>query len=361
MKKALIFTSLPLSHVGGIEKINGQIKDLLQQNDWKVDTHNYYELNVERLKKDISQGTSMIFYDYFLLAGIYDWQEYDLVITNDSVGGVCHEIGNTRVVSIAHAVFSVGFSLANNDLKESYLYKLGNFAESAAFKNKSQVIAVSKRVQNELESYHGVQSIVINNGFDFNLFLPSQENKFNLRKEYNIPDNAMVALYAGRWSVQEKRPDVTLALSKKFPEVYWIFATNDPLNDAQDMKNVIVLQNVAYEQMPSLYQEIDFTIQLSLYEGFSNFAIESIASKKPMISTRTGIIDEVYSHTDLEVLLIEQSDNKDVILKRAEEKVKLLLSSYASYEQASVLLRDEAEKRFSLKRWKEQMKDVLQV
>ncbi len=360
-KRALIFTSLPLTHVGGIEKVNLQIKNMLLDAGWDVDTKSYYDLDVEKLQKGLSEGNIMVYYDHFLLAGTYDWRSYDLVVTNDSVGGVCHSTKDTKVITLVHAVFAVGFNMLEQNLASDYNSKVRAFAEAASFRNKNQVISVSKKVQTELKEHFDAESIVINNGFDFDLFLPSGKKELNIRKEHAIPEDAIVGLYAGRWSTQEKRPDITLKLAKKFPDIYWVFATDKPIPGSDKMKNVIVIHNVPYEKMPSLYEEVDFTMQLSLYEGFSNFAIESIASKVPMISTRTGIIDEVYSGTDMESLLIEQSISRDVILKQAEEKVRELLGSHEFYRKASEDLYRSAKKRFSLERWREQMRKVLEI
>ncbi|WP_281175048.1 glycosyltransferase family 4 protein [Sulfurovum lithotrophicum] len=360
-KRALIFTSLPLTHVGGIEKVNLQIMNMLQDAGWEVDTRSYYDLDVEKLQKGLSEGNIMVYYDHFLLAGTYDWRSYDLVVTNDSVGGVCHTTEHTKVITLVHAVFAVGFNMLEQNLAQDYNSKVRAYAEAASFRNKDQVISVSKKVQTELKEHFDADSIVINNGFDFDLFLPSGKKELNIRKEHGIPENAIVGLYAGRWSTQEKRPDITLKLAKKFPDIYWVFATDKPVRGSDEMKNVIVLHNIPYEKMPALYEEVDFTMQLSLYEGFSNFAIESIASKVPMISTRTGIIDEVYSGTDMESLLIEQSISRDVILKQAEEKVRKLFEGREFYKKASETLYTSAKKRFSLERWREQMRKVLSI
>jgi len=360
-KRALIFTSLPLTHVGGIEKVNLQIMNMLQDADWEVDTRSYYDLDVEKLQKGLSEGNIMVYYDHFLLAGTYDWRSYDLVVTNDSVGGVCHTTEHTKVITLVHAVFAVGFNMLEQNLAQDYNSKVRAYAEAASFRNKDQVISVSKKVQTELKEHFDADSIVINNGFDFDLFLPSGKKELNIREEHGIPENAIVGLYAGRWSTQEKRPDITLKLAKKFPDIYWIFATDKPVKGSDEMKNVIVIHNIPYEKMPALYEEVDFTMQLSLYEGFSNFAIESIASKTPMISTRTGIIDEVYSGTDLELLLIEQSISRDVILKQAEEKVNILFESHEFYKKAGEKLYGDSKKRFSLERWREQMRKVLSI
>jgi len=358
--RALVLSSLPLTHVGGIEKVNLQIVNLLKTSGWEVDTRSYYDMDVNRLKRGVERS-DMFTYDYFVLAGTYDWRSYDLVITNNTVGGACYSTENTKVIAFSHGVHIAGINmLPEKNPGHDYSREIHSSIEKAGYCSKDKVIAVSRKVQQELKEYFDIESLVINNGFDFDLFSPSSD-KFDLRKEYNIPEDAMVALYAGRWSLQEKRPDITLDLAKAFPEITWIFATNESIPESEKMKNVIVIKDVSYDKMPALYAAVNFTVQLSLYEGFSNFAIESIASKTPMISTRTGIIDEVYSGIELEDLLIEQSISRKVILEGAAEKVKLLLNSYSHYKNASEALYAKAKPRFSLETWKKQIRDVLGI
>ena len=95
------------------------------------------------------------------------------------------------------------------------------------------------------------------------------------------------------------------------------------------------------------------------YEGFSNFALESLASGLPMISTRTGIVEDLYNGTKLASLLIEQSVDKELISARAEEKVNMLLASFHDCHDAVEQLRIEARKRFALDTWEREFIHIL--
>ena len=359
-KKALILTLIPLNAVGGIEKINQNIADLLRDFNWEVDTVSKEDIKDDALINYLLSTDSALF-ECLGFTGVLDWKSYDLVITNNNAGGACHPTENTRVVTLSHGVFSgIGKEIecAFPGVFPAHILKLKGVTEEISYSNKSELIAVSQQVHNELLDIFHQESHVVVNGFDFSHF---EKTESTIREDYNIPDDALIGIYAGRLDPIQKRSEITIELAKIFPDIFWIFATDkkDPRYD--EFKNIIVILNTPYEQMPALYAGANFAIQLSSYEGFSNFALEAIAAKIPVISTKTGIIDEVYMGTALEPLLLEQSMSPQIILERAVEKVVLLKESYAFYKEASEILFSEAREKFSLSRWRDKMVKILKL
>jgi len=357
-KRALLLTLIPLTHVGGIEKINQNISDLLTDHGWEVDARCTHDIQESALSKYLL-GTDTALFECLAFPGVLDWKSYDLIVTNNNAGGACHPTENTKVVAISHGIFSgVGKEIdrAFPGVFPPYVLGLKNITEEISYSNKSELIAVSQQVSDELLDLFGQKSHVVVNGFEFDRFV---NVKTDLRKKYNIPEDALVAIYAGRLDPIQKRSDITIDLARLFPDIYWVFATDKVDHRYARYKNIIVILNVPYEEMPALYAGVDFAMQLSSYEGFSNFAMETIASKIPMISTKTGIIDEVYMQTPLEPLLIEQDMSHEVILKRAAEKVTLLAESYIFYKDASEVLYHTVKEKFSLTVWREKMARIL--
>ncbi len=357
-KRALLLTLIPLTHVGGIEKINQNIADLLRDHGWEVDARCTVDIQEEALSKYLL-GTDTALFECLAFPGVLDWKSYDLVVSNNNAGGACHPTKKTKVVAISHGVFSgVGKEVerAFPGVFPPHVLSLKNITEEISYSNKSELIAVSQQVSNELDELFGQKSHVVVNGFEFERFM---DVKSDLRTKYDIPEDALVAIYAGRLDPVQKRSDITIELARLFPDIYWVFATDKVDPRYKQHKNIVVILNVPYEEMPALYAGVDFAMQLSSYEGFSNFAMETIASKIPMISTKTGIIDEVYMGTPLEPLLIEQDMSHEVILKRAAERVTLLTGSYAFYKEASEELYKTARETFSLEAWRAKMTRIL--
>ncbi|WP_169745656.1 glycosyltransferase [Sulfurovum lithotrophicum] len=357
-KRALLLTLIPLTHVGGIEKINQNIADLLHDHGWEVDARCTADIQEEALSKYLL-GTDTALFECLAFAGVLDWKSYDLVVSNNNAGGACHPTEKTKVVAISHGIFSgVGKEVehAFPGVFPPHVLSLKNITEEISYSNKSGLIAVSQQVSDELLELFGQKSHVVVNGFEFERF---RNVKSELREKYAIPKEALVAIYAGRLDPVQKRSDITIELARLFPDIYWVFATDKVDPRYKQYKNIIVILSVPYEEMPALYAGVDFAMQLSSYEGFSNFAMETIATKIPMISTKTGIIDEVYMGTPLEPLLIEQDMSHEVILKRAAQKVTLLRESYPFYKKASEELYETAKETFSLKAWREKMTRIL--
>lgn len=357
-KKALILTKLPLYKLGGIEKIAQNIVDLLEEYNWDVDSKSGHDLLLDSKLNTLQKLDDNIF-DYIAPMLQLNWKEYDLVITNNFMGAALYTTKQTKIITIIHGLFTPPVKQMAKEFSgtiENFKHEL--MLEDMIYRNKNQLIAVSKQVQTELANYFDLPSMLVNNGFDFTSY--GNKNDF-IRKQYNIPSNAIVAIYAGRWDLLQKRPDITLELSKKFLDVIWIFAIDKDIPELEKMENVIVVKNTPYNEMPALYASADFAIQLSSYEGFSNFAMESIASKIPIISTRTGVIDDVYSGTELEDLLIEQSFDREIIKERAIEKVKLLLIKLQIYRNAIETLYPLTKDKFSLQHWKINMAEALDI
>ena len=351
-KKALIITTNPLSGIGGIEKINQHIVHLLDDYNWNITIKSSNCLMLNRHASVLNQFESIC---------QVDWQTYDLVITNNYLGGRIYQTNRTKVVTLVHGVYSAGIKYLTQwvpDALEQFEYKTIHNVEKMTYCDNKKIVVVSKKVQDELQQCFDVQSTLVNNGFDFDLF---DKKSHAVRDKYGIPSNKLVALYAGRWSELEKRPDIIIKLSKYFSEIIWIFAVDYLPLEFHNLGNVITINEVPYDEMPTIYASVNFTVQLSFYEGFSNFAMESIASKTPMISTRTGIIDEVYTGTQLEDLLIEQHYDREIIFKSAVEKITHLINEYSRYKRFSEDLWYDVHRKFSLERWKSEMIKVLGI
>ena len=98
--------------------------------------------------------------------------------------------------------------------------------------------------------------------------------------------------------------------------------------------------NIPYEEMPEFYKSIDCLVIASLSEGCNNPILEALAMNKPVISTRTGIANELKSvitvgrnADEIAEVLKKMSGRIEILEKYTWEKIaKLYYNLYLKYE-----------------------------
>ena len=174
--------------------------------------------------------------------------------------------------------------------------------------------------------------------------------------EGQIPENACVGLYAGRWAVHQKGLDVLLPLIKDRKGVLWLIAPDTPLN-LKDIPNARVLENISYEELPQVYAAADFAIQLSRYESFGFFFVESLACYLPVISTPVGVTPEVYNDPLLKDLLVHYGPSGESTSMIPQiHKILDRLKDKNYCESLGTEGRKKVAAEYSLETWKLRMK-----
>lgn len=366
-KKALIITELPLNAVGGIEKVNLQLKELLESLSFQVEVIDYRQI-VDQLPANTLLSKNSFFTrlevtDYWL-----DWKNYDLVISNNLVGSGIAATPDTKVITLVHGVLGEGIKsipVEDRPLELKDLTEIQSM-ESRAYQQKTQLIAVSEQVSQELASLYRLSSVVVRNSTELSRFKSiNSDQKPSLKEHYGLPLNQKTALYCGRWSPLEKRPDIILEVALESPSIHWVFATDVEPEAIEAVigelipSHITILNNVSFEKIHHLYGVCDFCIQTSLYEGFSNFALESLACGLPMISTPVGMINSLYKGNDLEGLLIEQSHQAPKVTQSLKNAIDDLLARFDFYQNSVNALRPKIEEKFSNKVWLETMTSII--
>ena len=78
--------------------------------------------------------------------------------------------------------------------------------------------------------------------------------------------------------------------------------------------------NIPYEEMPEFYKSIDCLVIASLSEGCNNPILEALAMNKPVISTRTGIANELKSV----ITVGRNADEIAEVLKKMSSRIEIL-------------------------------------
>lgn len=164
-----------------------------------------------------------------------------------------------------------------------------------------------------------IKSIIIGNDVNHNLFVPlaDREQKKEIRKLYDIPANAKVALSVGRMVAFKGYPDLISALPevvKAIPETLFIIVSDPDEPEYGKIRNAItvngleahvrILPTVEQRNLPPLYHLADIFVLYSKRidvgmhqeEGFGKTSIEAAACGLPVIVSDTGGQPETVIH-----------------------------------------------------------------
>jgi glycosyltransferase involved in cell wall biosynthesis len=247
--------------------------------------------------------------------------DYDLVLTTGHTGGF---LKGPNVVNIS---FGSMWTYSNTTKHFYNLKFLFGMYMTIFFdwlsKNGKLCVAISPQVEAELKKDYGVQSIVIPCGIDVRHFARQDSERELIRRQNGIDMEALVGIYAGRWDVAHKRLDALMPIMRERSDVYWLIAPNVDV-DLQGVRNLKILRNVSYEELPSVYSAADFSIQLSRYESFGFSFIESLSCSVPVISTPVGIATQLYDDPLLGQLLVSCDGSQEDLIPDVHDKIERL-------------------------------------
>lgn len=358
LKCAAILTHLPPSNVGGIERFNVYLQRLLE--DYGLQVEIYWPQHVRRTiwARIASRAAPLLMDFYFLAKVIQSQRHYEFVITNGAAGGSLRS-RETAVYQVSHGVLKAGLERVRRPVQVAPMrtnLTVALWMSRLSLRGKSGIIAVSRRVADELLLHYGTNSTVITNCVDASHFR-RPEPPSRLRQRYGIGEDEIVGLYAGRWD-RWKRVDLLSRLVRSRRDVRWIIAT-DRRVEFDGAANAIVLRGVDYAAMPLVYGAADFALQMSVYEGFSYFSLEAAACSVPMITTRVGGIDELFVKPELRALLIDADENDEELLDEVDQKISWLTADREYRLSAGRSLRAIVEECFTIDIWRRRVANYL--
>jgi glycosyltransferase involved in cell wall biosynthesis len=219
-------------------------------------------------------------------------------------------------------------------------------------------LTISEQVTRELEGDYGVKSISVPVGVDMEHFSNRRLAK-EARRSVGIDEQSTVGLFSGRWDVAHKGLDVLVTIMRERRDIHWLVCTDRDVA-VDGVKNLTVLRNVAYAEMPAVYCAADFSIQLSRYESFGLAFLESVACRVPVISTPVGVTNQVYADPPLSELVVA---NPSACREKTIREVNTVIEALKNRGYRDGLAargRAVVEREFSLDMWKARMRDVLQ-
>jgi len=159
-------------------------------------------------------------------------------------------------------------------------------------------VAVSPRVATELQSLYAVPPSrirVIPNGIDLARFRLDPDARLTIRREFGIPADARLLLFAGHEFRRKGLAHAIGALERLGSDVWMLVVGSD--NPAPYRKlptnagNRLVFAG-ARSDMPALYAAADAFVLPTAYETFSLVCMEAMACSVPVFATPVGGIED---------------------------------------------------------------------
>ncbi len=215
-------------------------------------------------------------------------------------------------------------------------------------------------LQTGQQLYSSFKAEVVRNGIDLKRFSP--ENSYqDYRKEWGVPEDGIVILFAARMTIQ-KQPLVVLkafeiaAVSN--PSLYLVMAgAGELLAEVHASLNEItcrtrVRMRPFYADMPGVLKSADIVVLPSLWEGLPIALLEAMAMSKVILATavdgtqeliekgKNGILFNVSAHmeNDLAAAILDVSQNDFLFEKLSANARETVLKVYDAEIMAGNIL-----------------------
>ena len=214
--------------------------------------------------------------------------DLDVIVKNSIVGTL--EKHKTPMISVIQDNNLLGpYKLYRHGFYNYYSYnvyaRIFPFLQKSTIMNSDVVVSTSEHVKDCYDKKFGIDSEIIPNGIDTNIFKPLP-NKDKLKEKYGIPKDKKVAISVTGF-LQIKGWHILQKLINEYQDIFWIIVLKHK-SERPRLKNVKILNQIPKEQLVELYNCSDFFVLPSAMETCNLAGLEAIASGLPIIVTNAG-------------------------------------------------------------------------
>lgn len=244
-------------------------------------------------------------------------KEYDIVHTHDWLGAEAgfkaRKYGGAKWVSTLH-------SLSSNWSRNETSWKEVEELEKVAATEPDKLLAVSKKLADEIEEEYGVKAEAIHNGFS----IPKSSGK-KVKRDLEI-DGKMI-FFVGRHA-EQKGIEHLLYGFKKFledDEAELVIGGDgymrESLEEFTEMlgieENVHFVDYIPSKELGDYYSTADLFVSPSINEPFGLTITEALESGTPVLATENGV-SEIYSE-----FIIETSPDSEKIAEGIKKGLEI--------------------------------------
>lgn len=261
------------------------------------------------------------------------------VLTNGMFGWSLPPL-NVPVVNIQHGTYSAFASAALkkrsfNYWRIKYIY---SFFEKLSAKKNDIIIANSEYTRLNIKKYYALESRVIYNAIDTDIFKPLDKQK--AREALNLPEDRKICLFVGRPDYT-KGFDIVAKLAQRCTDILFLCVSFPAV--ASPSRNMKTFSQVGHEKLRLFYSAADWCINPSRFEGFGYVPLEALACDTPVLTSRVGIFNDM----DIEGARIVGRNHAD--------EYRPLLSHLPAHAHSHRAIK----KKFSFRVFKKEYTDVI--
>lgn len=220
---------------------------------------------------------------------------------------------------------------------------------SAALKRYTKVHAVSTDLRNQIKLLSGREAVVVSNGVD--IYKKSTKlTKKAVCQKHSFVNNCVLGFSSSRLTPKNNLVETVKAikiLKDKGKVVNLLIAgSGHQLNELRELirqldlhNQVKLLGSVRHDQVLELVSSVDFFIRVSTCEGFGIAALEALAMKTPVISSRAGGLSDFINSENafipknhkapaIAATIIDLIENQQLIGKKVQNAFSMVEKSY---------------------------------
>lgn len=334
-----------------IESLYTTIKKIDKKNNYIFfQTNSNKKLGETKTIKIFSNSIGAILFDLLLVNRLIHKEKIDLYHGPSYTLPLFKKKGVKYVVT----VHDLSFFIFKNEFR--FLHGYYRYAIKKAFEKADAIVADSKNTKRDIEKYFKVKSKKIKV-----IYLGVNDIFFQTNKSKKIIKDK----YFFSITTHPKRKNIfciltVLSSSRQLSSYKYVIAGLIEKKQLEELKSeikrlnlddrVILFGYATLEELVSLYQNADFFIYPSFYEGFGFPVLEAMASRCPVITSNNSSLTEITSSKEW---LIDPYNTKDI-----SDKINKLLR-INSYDRKKLIRENyELAKSFTWRRTAKEYQDV---